>query len=192
VSTRAITLLPLALALALVPAVLAGARVDSSSPSLEPVAPEAAPTTVDLAREEDELLAAGRAVDAGGLHPGLQAALDAARTDAAADGIELPVASGYRSAEEQLANLEEEIEERGSAEEALWWVFTPERSMHVRGLAIDVGSGPAADWLQINGARYGLCKTLDWEWWHVEWRQRWQDAGDCPPPARSPDEAPPP
>jgi hypothetical protein len=62
--------------------------------------------------------------------------------------------------------------------------------MHVQGLAIDVGDGPAADWLAEEGARFGLCQTLAWEWWHFEWRERWEVAGDCPAPAQTPEEAP--
>src|SRR5690606_31684296 len=87
--------------------------------------------------------------------------------------------------------LDEEVAKRGSFEEANRWVFTPERSMHVQGLAIDVGDGDAATWLRDHGARFGLCHTLAWEWWHFEWRQRWQDAGACPPEARDPSQASP-
>lgn len=147
------------------------------------------PDVADLDARAD-LLAAGRAVDAGGLDPGLEAALAEARRLAATVGVELPVASGHRSAEEQLDTLEAEIERRGSTEEALRWVFTPDRSMHVRGLAIDINGGPGADWLDAHGARYGLCRTLEWEWWHFEWRQRWQDEGRCPPPVTDPADAP--
>ena len=64
--------------------------------------------------------------------------------------------------------------------------------MHVQGLAVDVGDGPAADWLDEHGARFGLCRTLSWEWWHFEWRQRWEATGACPAPAKTPDAAPPP
>jgi hypothetical protein len=62
--------------------------------------------------------------------------------------------------------------------------------MHVQGLAIDVGDGDAADWLRTHGAPLGLCHTLSWEWWHFEWRQRWQEAGRCPAEAADPSEAP--
>jgi hypothetical protein len=62
--------------------------------------------------------------------------------------------------------------------------------MHVRGLAVDVGDGPAADWLDGHGARFGLCRTLAWEWWHFEWRRAWQASSSCPRPARDPADAP--
>jgi hypothetical protein len=125
-----------------------------------------------------------------GLDPGLVDAFDRAQAQAAEAGHELTITSGFRSAEEQAALLETEVAERGSIEEALWWVFPPDRSMHVQGLAIDVGDGPAADWLAGEGARFGLCHTLAWEWWHFEWRERWEAAGACPEPAQVPDDAP--
>ena len=87
--------------------------------------------------------------------------------------------------------LDAEVAERGSLAEAQRWVFPPDKSMHVQGLAIDVGDGPAADWLADEGARFGLCHTLAWEWWHFEWRERWEATGACPAPAQVPDDAPP-
>ena len=125
-----------------------------------------------------------------GLHPGLVAAFEQARADAADAGHDLTITSGFRTSEEQAALLEAEVAERGSLEEALWWVFPPDRSMHVHGLAIDVGDGPATDWLAGEGARFGVCRTLAWEWWHFEWRPRWQAAGACPAPAQVPEDAP--
>ena len=92
-----------------------------------------------------------------------------------------------------LANaslLDEATAKYGSRSVALRWVFAPERSMHVQGLAIDVGSGPDAEWLSDHGAAFGLCRTLSWEWWHFEWRPGWEDARRCPTPARSPADAP--
>ena len=83
-----------------------------------------------------------------------------------------------------------EVAKRGSLAEAQRWVFPPDKSMHVQGLAIDVGDGPAADWLVDEGARFGLCRTLAWEWWHFEWRERWEATGACPAPAQVPDDAP--
>lgn len=124
------------------------------------------------------------------LDPGLVAAFGRAQADAASAGHHLVINSGYRTPERQQQLLDEEVAKRGSFEEANRWVFTPERSMHVQGLAIDVGDGGAADWLVEHGAAYGLCHTLSWEWWHFEWRQRWQDAQACPPPAEDPSEAP--
>jgi zinc D-Ala-D-Ala carboxypeptidase len=125
-----------------------------------------------------------------GLDPGLVSAFGQAEAEAADAGHELTISSGFRTAEEQAALLEAEIAERGSLEEARRWVFPPDRSMHVQGLAIDVGDGPAADWLAEEGARFGLCQTLAWEWWHFEWREQWEAAGACPAPAQTPEDAP--
>jgi hypothetical protein len=125
-----------------------------------------------------------------GLDPGLVDAFERAQAEAADAGHELTITSGFRTAEEQAAMLDAEVAKRGSLEEALWWVFPPERSMHVQGLAIDVGDGPAADWLADEGARFGLCHTLGWEWWHFEWRERWEAAAACPSPAQVPEDAP--
>ena len=122
--------------------------------------------------------------------PGLLEAFRRAQTAAAVAGQQLTITSGFRTAEEQAALLDAEVAERGSLEEALWWVFPPDRSMHVQGLAIDVGDGPAADWLAREGARFGLCRTLAWEWWHFEWRERWEAAAACPKPAHVPHDAP--
>jgi hypothetical protein len=119
----------------------------------------------------------------GQLHPGLVDALRLAQDAAASEGFDLVVTSGYRTPERQQELLDEEIAERGSYEEAVRWVFPADRSMHVQGLAVDVGDGPAADWLDQHGAAWGLCRTLDWEWWHFEWRERWEAAGTCPAPA---------
>ena len=123
--------------------------------------------------------------------PGSIAAFERAQAEAFDAGHELTITSGFRTADEQAALLEAEVAERGSLEEALWWVFPPDQSMHVQGLAIDVGDGPAADWLADGGARFGLCRTLAWEWWHFEWRRRWEAAGACPAPAQVPADAPP-
>lgn len=124
------------------------------------------------------------------LHPGLVGAFGRAQAEAADAGHELTITSGFRTVAEQVAMLEAEVAKRGSLEEALRWVFPPDRSMHVQGLAIDVGDGQAADWLAEEGARFGFCKTLAWEWWHFEWRERWEAARACPAPARTPEDAP--
>src|SRR5687768_2036871 len=82
-----------------------------------------------------------------GINPGLAGAFGRAKAEAVDAGHELAITSGFRTTGEQAAMLEAEVAQRGSLDEALWWVFPPDRSMHVQGLAIDVGAGPAADWL---------------------------------------------
>lgn len=121
-----------------------------------------------------------------GLDPGLLRAFDAAAAAAAVDGHRLTITSGFRTAAEQQSLLDAEVAKRASLEQALRWVFTPERSMHVRGLAVDVGDRAAADWLDAEGARFGLCRTLAWEWWHFEWRATWEQERWCPDPVDAP------
>ncbi len=125
----------------------------------------------------------GTTATATALDPRLVDAFERAAAAAADAGHDLTITDGFRTAAEQQALFDAEVEKRGSVEEAARWVFPPDRSMHVRGLAIDVGDGPAAEWLAAEGYRFGLCQTLDWEWWHFEWRAQWEAAGDCPAPA---------
>jgi D-alanyl-D-alanine carboxypeptidase len=172
VPSRAALLLAVA-ALALGGSMAWDRTATSGSEPMEPSVPAVPPTTAAPS----------------GLHPGLAAALDAAVDDARRSGHHLSVTSGYRTVAEQEALLADAIAEHGQRE-ALRWVFPPERSMHVRGLAVDVGDGPAARWLDDHGARFGLCRTLAWEWWHFEWRRAWEDSGTCPAPVHHPADAP--
>ena len=172
-------------ALLAAPVGLVGVRLASGASDPFPTATTAAGATTPTAPTAPSTSAAPT-----GLDPGLEEAFGRAQAEAAAAGHELTINSGFRTAEEQAAMLTAEVAERGSLEAASWWVFPPERSMHVQGLAIDVGDGPAADWLAEEGARFGLCHTLAWEWWHFEWRERWEAAGACPAEAQVPEDAP--
>ena len=123
------------------------------------------------------------------LHPALLEALRRATTDAAREGIEIHVNSGWRSASYQERLLDEAISTYGSPQQAERWVATPARSAHVAGEAVDVGRRDAAAWLARHGARYGLCQVYDNEPWHFELRP--EAVGHaCPPryadPAHNP------
>jgi D-alanyl-D-alanine carboxypeptidase len=113
------------------------------------------------------------------LDPGLLRALRRAATDAAADGVELFVDSGWRSPEYQNQLLREAVSEYGSEEEAARWVATPETSAHVSGDAVDIGPSDATEWLSVHGAEYGLCQIYGNEPWHYELRPDAIDHG-CP------------
>ena len=104
------------------------------------------------------------------LHPDLLNALRDSATDAAADGIEFIVNSGWRSAEYQDQLLDEAVATYGSEVEAARWVATADTSAHVSGDAVDIGASDAAAWLSDNGSRYGLCPIYDNEPWHFELR----------------------
>ena len=114
------------------------------------------------------------------LDPDLLGALRQAATDAADDGVEFYVTSGWRSPEYQDQLLREAISEYGSEEEAARWVATADTSPHVSGDAIDIGRSDATAWLSEHGAEYGLCQIYGNEPWHYELHPEAVDHG-CPP-----------
>jgi hypothetical protein len=114
------------------------------------------------------------------LDPDLLGVLRQAATDAADDGVEFLVDSGWRSPEYQDQLLREAISEYGSEEEAARWVATADTSPHVSGHAVDIGPSDATAWLSEHGAEYGLCQIYSNEPWHYELRPEAIDHG-CPP-----------
>ena len=114
------------------------------------------------------------------LDAALLGALRQAATDAAADGVEFSVDSGWRSPEYQEQLLHEAIVKYGSEEEAARWVATPDTSAHVSGDAVDIGPSDATAWLSEHGGGYGLCQIYGNEPWHYELRPEAIDHG-CPP-----------
>jgi D-alanyl-D-alanine carboxypeptidase len=129
--------------------------------------PAAERTTEEVAaRELGEGLHDAAALDR--LDPDLLEAVLAAAGDAAADGVDLRVTSGWRSREHQARLFEEALTTYGSAEEASRWVASPESSAHVTGDAVDIGPTDGALWMGQHGAAYGLCQTYANEIWHFE------------------------
>jgi zinc D-Ala-D-Ala carboxypeptidase len=114
------------------------------------------------------------------LDPDLLGTLRQAATDAADDGIEIFVNSGWRSPEYQEQLLREAVTKYGSEKEAARWVATPDTSPHVSGDAIDIGPSDATAWLSKHGAEYGLCQIYSNEPWHYELRPEAIGHG-CPP-----------
>lgn len=104
------------------------------------------------------------------LDPALLHALRDAGADAADDGTELFVNSGWRSSAYQEHLLQEAVAKYGSRAEAARWVATPSTSPHVSGDAVDIGHSEAAEWLSDHGAAYGLCQVYRNEPWHYELR----------------------
>lgn len=113
------------------------------------------------------------------LDPALLGALRQAVTDAAGDGVNLNVNSGWRSRKYQKELLDDAISKYGSQEEAARWVSTPTTSAHVSGDAVDIGPSDATTWLSEHGAKYGLCQIYRNEAWHFELRPEATDHG-CP------------
>jgi zinc D-Ala-D-Ala carboxypeptidase len=109
----------------------------------------------------------------------LLGALRRAAADAAGDGVQFYVDSGWRSRAYQERLLREAISKYGSQEQASRWVATPDTSAHVSGDAVDIGPSGAASWLSEHGSAYGLCRIYGNEPWHYELRPDAIDHG-CP------------
>jgi zinc D-Ala-D-Ala carboxypeptidase len=165
--------------------------------------PSSAASPVDRSRNEqrDALGVAGGAVPDGTtvfddqvpgvahLGPALLGALRRAATDAADDGVDFVVDSGWRSRAYQAQLLREAVSKYGSEEEAARWVATPSTSAHVSGDAVDIGPSGAAAWLSAHGAAYGLCQIYGNEPWHYELRPE-ATADGCPPMYADPTQDP--
>jgi D-alanyl-D-alanine carboxypeptidase len=123
------------------------------------------------------------------LDPALLGALRQAATDAAGDGVEFSVDSGWRSPQYQEQLLREAVSKYGSEEEAARWVATADTSAHVSGDAVDIGHSDATAWLSEHGAGYGLCQIYRNEPWHYELRPEAIDHG-CPPMYADPTQDP--
>jgi zinc D-Ala-D-Ala carboxypeptidase len=113
------------------------------------------------------------------LDPALLGALRQAAKDAAGDGVELVVDSGWRSRAYQEHLFQEAVLKYGSDQQAARWVATPGTSAHVSGDAVDIGPSGAAAWLSAHGAAHGLCQIYGNEPWHYELRPEAIDHG-CP------------
>lgn len=115
------------------------------------------------------------------IHPLLQARFEAAQLSAAKNGVNLYITSGFRREERQAILFADAMKKYGSETEAAKWVLPPKNSHHPDGLAIDVnypGDRAGAKWLEVNGARFGLCRVYANEWWHFEGVIA--PGGDCP------------
>jgi D-alanyl-D-alanine carboxypeptidase len=162
--------------------VSSSSTVPSPSTASSPSSSAASPVDRSRNEQRDALGEAGGAVPDGtavfddevpgvaNLDPALLGALRQAATDAADDGVQFVVDSGWRSPEYQERLLREAVLKYGSKEEAARWVATPNTSAHVSGHAVDIGPSDAAAWLSAHGAAYGLCQIYANEPWHYELR----------------------
>jgi len=130
-------------------------RDEQPRPQLPPrrtVGEAAPPTDIHRGEHRGALGAAGGVVPDGttvfddeipgvaNLDPALLDALRQAAMDAADDGVEFFVTSGWRSPEYQNQLLREAISTYGSEEEAARWVATADTSPHISKDAVDIGS----------------------------------------------------
>ncbi|WP_210495232.1 M15 family metallopeptidase [Patulibacter sp. SYSU D01012] len=114
------------------------------------------------------------------LDPALLAAVRRAADDARADGIELRIASGWRSRAYQRRLFDQAVRRYGDRDAARRFVKPPGESSHVVGRAVDIGPTDAAYWTIQHGSAYGLCQTYANEVWHFE--RTVAPGGTCPPP----------
>lgn len=105
------------------------------------------------------------------IHPILLTRFNAAYLVAQEEGVKLYITSGFRSLARQEVLFERAVDKYGSESEAAKWVLPAPYSHHPQGLALDVnypGDPKGAQWLEINGSRFGLCRVYANEWWHFE------------------------
>ncbi len=105
------------------------------------------------------------------IDPQLLVRFQAAKAAAEKDGQKIYIASGFRTLERQRYLFAAAVKKYGSEAEAAKWVAPPYVSHHPWGLAIDVNypnEPVGAGWLEVNGARFGLCRVYENEWWHFE------------------------
>ncbi len=100
------------------------------------------------------------------MDPALRTAFLAAQTQAGNEGVDLVLSSGSRSWAKQEELHAKAVARHGSELAASQWVLPPQYSMHVRGEALDIGTGAA--WLETNGYKWGICRRYVNEPWHFE------------------------
>lgn len=112
------------------------------------------------------------------LDPALRAAVTAAESAAAGEGVTFEIMSGWRSRAYQERLFADAVETYGSTEVAAQYVAAPDRSRHVSGEAVDIGGVDAQFWLIARGAEWGLCQIYANERWHFELATT--PGGTCP------------
>jgi hypothetical protein len=98
-----------------------------------------------------------------GIHPYLLTRFRVAQAAAKSEGVNIYIASGYRSLARQKYLFAEAIKKYGSATAAARWVLPPDISRHPMGLALDINypsQRAGAKWLEINGYKYGLVASI--------------------------------
>ncbi|MDQ2636784.1 MAG: M15 family metallopeptidase [Actinomycetota bacterium] len=104
----------------------------------------------------------------GWLDPALLEAIQDAAEDAAADGVDIRITSGWRTPGFQRRLFDIGVQNYGSVQAAREFVAAPEVSKHVTGEAVDIAPVAADMWLIRNGSRFGLCQIFANEIWHFE------------------------
>ncbi len=97
---------------------------------------------------------------------------------AKAAGVNMCLADGKRSREQQQQTYDDYVQQYGP-EMAAQYVLPPAKSAHVLGLAVDVQPYAAYTWLESTAGALGWCRIYDNEVWHFEYDAGYVSAG-CP------------
>jgi soluble lytic murein transglycosylase-like protein len=92
------------------------------------------------------------------MRPDVAEAFDRMAAAAHRDGIDLVIASAFRSDAEQARLFAAHPDPR--------WVAAPGRSLHRLGTELDLGPPSAYAWLASNAARFHFIRRYAWEPWH--------------------------
>jgi hypothetical protein len=92
------------------------------------------------------------------MRPDVALAFDRMAAAAHADGVELIIASAFRSDAEQARLFAQHPDPK--------WVAPPGRSLHRLGTELDLGPPPAYGWLARNAERFHFKQRYGWEPWH--------------------------
>ncbi|SHF54616.1 D-alanyl-D-alanine carboxypeptidase [Streptoalloteichus hindustanus] len=114
------------------------------------------------------------------LRPDVLAAWNRLRARAGEQGIQLCLNDGKRSVGQQEREFSDAVRRFGTRELAAKYVLPPEKSMHVKGIAVDIQPLRAAGWVERNGPALGWCRRYQNEEWHFEYDPSYASAG-CPP-----------
>ena len=123
------------------------------------------------------------------LDPALLGALRQAATDAADDGVELHVNSGWRSPEYRTSSSVRRSPSTDPKRKPPGGVATRRRLLTCRVTRSTSKASDATAWLSEQGADFGLCQIYGNESWHYELRPEAIDHG-CPPMYADPTQDP--
>lgn len=113
------------------------------------------------------------------LRADVSAAFQRLRGAAGEHQVRLCVNDGKRSRGQQQREFDAAVRKFGTPELAGKYVLTPDKSMHVKGIAVDVQPYASADWVEKNGPALGWCRRYENEKWHFEYDPGYATAG-CP------------
>jgi hypothetical protein len=92
------------------------------------------------------------------MRPDVALAFDRMAAAARSDGVDLIIASAFRSDAEQARLFAEHPDPK--------WVAPPGRSLHRLGTELDLGPPSAYGWLARNAERFHFTQRYSWEPWH--------------------------